>query len=80
MLHKLVAMFCPLDEKGVINILKPQPGWWERTEMMARIPNFSINRLARTGLIGDPMAALYMFIIFILEEEIGMLKGELSTA
>ena len=26
-LHELITVFCPFDDKGVIHILKPHTGW-----------------------------------------------------
>ena len=53
---ELLGVFCLLNNKGVVYEPKPDPrGLGEALKALTL--KFSINRLAMTGLIGDPIAA-----------------------
>ena len=55
-LEELIDMLCLLDDKGVIHIPEPKPGWTgDSADDLASIS--SMNRLATRGLIGETMAA-----------------------
>ena len=55
-LQGLVTVLCLLDNKGVIHILKPQPGPMG-AELIAPTSNSSMNRLPMMEIIGGPMHA-----------------------
>ena len=56
MLLELMAVFCLLDDKGVIHIGKTTfMGWW--TELMALTSNYFHEQVATMGLMWEPIAA-----------------------
>ena len=63
-LEELLAVFCLLDDKGVIHIPKPKSGWIGGS-VHALDSNTSMNRLSTTGLMGEPMAARWTCLLYL---------------
>ena len=52
---ELLGTFCLMNNQAIIHVLKPDPGLGEVLAALAL--KSSINRLATTGLMGEPIAA-----------------------
>ena len=55
MLKELLAMFCLMDDKKVIHIPEPKPGWMGEVLMVLHSNSF-MNNLTAKGLTGEPIA------------------------
>ena len=77
MLKKFLAVFCLVDDKGVI--YKPEPKGGVGKEERAFTSNSSIKMLAMRGADGGTHSCtLDLFIILTLEEEVGVGQAELQ--
>ena len=56
MLKQFLAVFCLVDDKGVIYKPEPKGGGWGKEERVFT-SNSSIKMLAMRGLMGEPIAA-----------------------